>query len=42
MPCKSLYDFTAGAPKRRPEALPPKEFTVGSLHPSMYWTSTCW
>lgn len=32
MPCKSLYDFTAGAPKRRPEALPPKEFTVGSLH----------
>ena len=32
MPCKSLYDFTAGTPKRRPDQLPPKEFTVGNLH----------
>ena len=32
MPASSLYDFVAGAPKRVPKQLPPKEFTIGSLH----------
>ena len=32
MPCTSLYDFTAGAPKRVPQQMPPKEFTIGNLH----------
>ncbi len=27
-----IYDWTAGNPKRVPEQLPPKEYTVGGLH----------
>jgi hypothetical protein len=32
MPCNSLYDFTAGNPRRVPEQLPPKEYSLGNLH----------
>lgn len=28
----SEYNWTAGNPKRKPEALPPKEYTMGNLH----------
>ena len=29
---ESIYNWVAGSPGRKPEQLPPKEFTMGSLH----------